>query len=227
MDIYGKALSDYYNNEETPTLWLHNSYDEPEEMPIDVFFREEEDMPNLEIKALSLCKGKILDIGAGVGSHALLLDKKGFDVTALDISPLAVNIMTTRGVKNAIQGDFFLVTEKYDTLLFLMNGIGITSTIYGFETFLQQAKLLLKPKGQIIFDSSDISYLYDDIAMPKDKYFGEVSYAYEYKGEKGNWFNWLYLDPKKLQELCKQHGWLCKIIEVDENDQYLARLTLA
>jgi len=226
MDIYGNALLDYHQTGKAEILWLHNSYDEPEEMPIEVFFRNEEDMPEIELKALGLCKGKVLDVGAGVGSHALLLERKGLDVTAIDISPIAVQIMEERGVKKPLLQDFFTISDKYDTLLFMMNGIGLTGTLAGFELLLQNAKNLLSQKGQLLFDSSDISYLYDDLPMPTHQYFGEISYCYEYKKQKGNWFNWLYIDPTTLQRLSKQYGWNCKIVYVDEQDQYLAQLTL-
>lgn len=225
MDIYGNALLDFYQSGKADVLWLHNSYGEPEEMPIEVFFRKKDDMPEIELKALSLCKGKVLDVGAGVGSHALLLDKEKIDVTAIDISPTAVKIMQDRGVKNAKLQDFFQIKEKYDTLLFMMNGIGLTGTLQGFEDFLKIAKQMINAKGQLLFDSSDISYLYEDMAMPTNQYFGEISYCYEYKEQKGKWFDWLYIDPATLQRLSKQHGWNCKIIYVDEQDQYLAQLT--
>lgn len=225
MDIYGNALLDFHKFGNADTLWLHNSYGEPEEMPIDVFFRNKDDMPEIELRALSLCKGKVLDVGAGVGSHALLLDEKKIDVTAIDISPIAVQIMQERGVKNPQLQDFFQVNEKYDTLLFMMNGIGLTGTLQGFEDFLKRAKQMLNPKGQLLFDSSDIRYLYDDMPMPANQYFGEISYAYKYKKQKDNWFNWLYIDPTTLQRLSKQHGWKCKIVFHDDDDQYLAQLT--
>lgn len=226
MDIYGNALLDFHKTGKADVLWLHNSYDEPEEMPIEVFFRGENDMPEIELKALGLCKGKVLDVGAGVGSHALLLDKKGVDVTALDISSTAVAIMQERGVKKPVLQDFFSITEKYDTLLFMMNGIGLTGTLQGFENFLETAKNILNKNGQLLFDSSDISYLYDDMPMPENQYFGEISYCYEYKNQKGHWFNWLYIDPTMLQRLSKLHGWNCKIVYRDDDDQYLAQLTL-
>jgi SAM-dependent methyltransferase len=226
MDVYGNALLDFHQNGSTEILWLHNSYGEPEEMPIDVFFREEREMPDLELKALSFCKGNILDVGAGVGSHTLLLQEKGAAVTAIDISPLAVKIMLSRGVKNALLQDVDLLNTKYDTLLFLMNGIGLTGTIAGFNDFLSKAKDYINPKGQLIFDSSDISYLYEDLEMPNDKYFGEVNFCYEYKGQKGDWFNWLYIDKKTLTSMAREAGWLAEIIFDDGEDQYLAKLTL-
>lgn len=226
MDVFGLALSDFYKKGDTDILWLYNSYDEPEEMPIDIFFRDGEEMPDLEHKALSLCYGKTLDVGAGVGSHTLMLQEMGIDVTAIDISAPAVKIMQQRGVKKAFEQDLFLTTDKYDTLLFLMNGIGLTGTLAGFADFLEKAKNLIHTDGQLIFDSSDISYLYEGLPKPQNKYFGEVSYRYEYQQQKGNWFNWLYLDQQTLIHIANQHGWQCEIVFDDGEDQYLARLSL-
>ena len=73
MDIYGKALLDQFSGKRKSKLWLYNSYGHPEDMPVDIFFRAEADMPEMEIIALNRCRGKTLDIGAGVGSHALIL----------------------------------------------------------------------------------------------------------------------------------------------------------
>lgn len=226
MDIFGNALMDHYQKGETDMLWLHNSYDEPEEMPIDIFFRTSEEMPDLEHKALTLCHGQVLDVGAGVGGHALLLQSHGIDVKAIDICANAVKIMKQRGVKNAAEQNIFLTTEKYDTLLFLMNGIGLTGTLAGFSAFLEKAKTLIKPYGQLIFDSSDIAYLYEQLPKPINKYYGEVSYQYEYQGQKGNWFDWLYLDQETLVRTANQSGWQCDIVFDDGEDQYLAKLTL-
>lgn len=227
MDVFGNALLDFYKTSKTDILWLHNSYDEPEEMPVEIFFRTKEEMPELELKALRLCKGKVLDVGAGVGSHSLLLQHSGVDVTAIDTCEEAVQIMKQRGVKNAVVQNIFSVTTKYDTLLFLMNGIGLTGTLAGFTDFLQQAKKIINDDGQLIFDSSDISYLYEYLPKPTNKYFGEVNYCYEYKKQKGNWFNWLYIDKQTLINLCQQSGWKCEIVFDDGEDQYLAKLTFA
>lgn len=226
MDVFGEALKDQFIKPPAETLWVHNSYDEPEEMPVDIYFRDEKEMPELELKALQLCKGKVLDVGAGVGSHALILQKRGFDVRGMDISPAAVSIMKQRGLKNAVEGNILTYTEgKYDTLLFMMNGIGLTGTIPGLKAFLKQVKHLLNPKGQLIFDSSDLSYLYQEVAFPLNGYYGEVSFRYEYKSIKGNWFKWIYVDQQTLKTIASAMGWEVTIVFEDEHDQYLARLT--
>jgi len=226
MDVFGKALSDIYNKDEADTLWLHNSYGEPEEMPLEFFFRDDEDMPVLELQALKMCSGSVLDVGAGVGSHALLLQAFNIDVTAIDISEAAIDIMKDRGVKKAFLKDVFSYQEKFDTVLMLMNGIGLTGTLAGFKHFLVAVKHLLNPGGQLIFDSSDIAYLYEDMPKPQNQYYGEVSYQYEYQGEKGNWFNWVYVDEETVKAVAKETGWNCEVIFDDGEDQYLVRLTL-
>lgn len=225
MDVFGKALEDFYVKGQSDTLWLHNNYGEPEEMPVDVFFRSQRKMPELEHYALSLCRGKILDIGAGVGSHALMLQSIGMDVTALEISGSACSIMEKRGVKNILNQDIFTFEQpEYDTLLLLMNGIGLCGDIDGIHQFLEHCRKLLKPGGQLIFDSSDITYLYDETPMPTENYFGEISYQYEYQEFKGNWFKWLYIDYPMLTIIADSSGWICELMYEDDMDQYLVRM---
>ncbi|EDM37602.1 putative methyltransferase [Pedobacter sp. BAL39] len=227
MDVFGEALKDQYTKPPAETLWVHNSYDEPEEMPVDIYFRNEKEMPDLELRALDLCKGKILDVGAGVGSHALILQHRGHDVTAMDISAPAVTIMKQRGLKKAIEGNILTYKgQSYDTLLFMMNGIGLTGSIPGLKSFLQHVKSLLNPGGQLIFDSSDLSYLYQEVPFPLNGYYGEVSFRYEYKSVKGNWFKWVYVDQRTLKEIASAAGWYTEVVFEDDQDQYLARLTL-
>ncbi|RYY15363.1 MAG: class I SAM-dependent methyltransferase, partial [Chitinophagaceae bacterium] len=228
MDVFGEALKDQFIKPPAETLWVHNSYDEPEEMPVDIYFRDENEMPELELKALEICRGKVLDVGAGVGSHALILQKRGYDITAIDISAAAVAIMKQRGLKNALEGNILSLNEgKYDTLLFMMNGIGLTGSIPGLKSFLKQVKQLLNPGGQLVFDSSDLSYLYQEVAFPLNGYYGEVSFRYEYKSVKGNWFKWIYVDQQTLKTIATALGWDVAIVFEDDQDQYLARLTLS
>ncbi|MGV3509528.1 MAG: class I SAM-dependent methyltransferase [Sphingobacteriaceae bacterium] len=226
MDVFGSALLDEFNNGAAEVLWLHNSYDEPEEMPMDVFFRNEDEMPEMELEALKICKGKVLDIGAGVGSHSLVLQKRGFDVTSVEISSDACAIMKNRGLKQVVNTNIYsFIGKKYDTLLMLMNGIGLAGTIQNLPKLLLHCKSLLNDGAQIIFDSSDISYLYEGLPKPKNNYFGEICYQYEYKGNKSNWFEWLYVDKATMEDLVKRSGFKMEIICEDENDQYLARLS--
>jgi len=227
MDIYGQALLDQYKGKLKSKLWLYNSYGHPEDMPVDIFFRSEAGMPEMEIIAMDLCRGKTLDIGAGVGSHALILQSKRIDVTALEISAKACEIMKHRGVKRVIHADILKYdSDKFNTILLLMNGIGLCGDIPGLINFLDKIKDLLLPKGQLIFDSSDIAYLYKPDDFIASKYYGEISYQYEYQKVKGNWFKWLYVDFKTLKTIAEKAGWQCEMIYEDDMDQYLVRMVL-
>lgn len=224
-DIFGQALFDYFKGEGKHKLWINNTYGAKEEMPLDVYFRTQDEMPDLELIAMNKCVGKVLDIGAGAGSHALILQELGLNVTAMDISGLAVSMMAQRGVKHTIEKDIFTYYGyKYDTLLLMMNGIGLCGTIQNLRIFLQHTKTLLNKGGQLLFDSSDIAYLYED-ELPKGNYYGELSYQYVYKGQKTDWFKWLYIDAEKLKTVAAEEGWVVEIVYEDDMDQYLARLT--
>lgn len=224
-DVLGAALNDYLHGEASEKLLLHTSYGDVEEMPVDIFFREPEEFPELEYIALALCDGRVLDIGAGAGSHVLHLQTQGLDVTALEFSPQACTLMRERGVWNVIQTDFFRYHgDRYDTLLFMMNGIGLAGTIAGLKELLRHSRELLNEGGQLLFDSSDIAYLYADGSVEKPfGYYGEIRYQYEYKGERGAPFNWLFIDQETLIQIAHTEGWVVQILHEDEHGQYLVR----
>jgi SAM-dependent methyltransferase len=227
VDALGQAIFDHYHQSEPSKLWIHNQYGPKEEMPVNTFFRDADDMPDLEFFAISECRGKVLDIGAGAGSHSLLLQDRGVDVTAIDISPLAVQVMQERGVNNAFEADIYSYQPgSFDTLLLLMNGIGLAGDLEGLKTLLKHLKSLLNHGGQILFDSSDLSYLYEG-NPPQDRYYGEIAYQYQYKQLKTDWFKWLYIDEQTLTQIANEEGFDVNVLVEDEYDQYLVRLTLA
>ena len=226
-DVLGQAIYDYHYRLSPSKLYIHNKFGLPDIMPVETYFREEEDMPPLEVEALELCKGSILDIGSGAGSHALYLQHNKQNVTALEISPLASQVMKARGVKKIITADINTFTgQSYDTLLLMMNGIGLTTNLNGLSIFFQHAKTLLSHNGQLIFDSSNVAYLYKNAIRPINKYYGIIDFRYEYKRQKSSWFTWLYVDKKTLQKIAAAAGWITEILIEDDHDQYLARLTL-
>jgi SAM-dependent methyltransferase len=184
-------------------------------------------MTELEHEALKLCAGEVLDVGAAAGSHALELQERGIGVMALDNSPIACEVMRKRGVIQVIQADFFQYkARQFDTLLLLMNGIGLCGTINGLQDMLQHFKLLLKPGGKVIFDSSDIAYLYEGKIPETRNYYGELEFRYAYRKQFSDPFFWLYVDKNTMTRIATDAGFRCKIVLEDERDQYLAVLEL-
>ena len=126
-DLFGKAILDYQTHNSPEDLITETSIPEADEMSVTYLFRDFKDMTKLEQKALQLAKGKVLDVGCGAGSHALYLQEKGFDVTAIDISKNAIKACELRCLKNCKVSDVLDLdaSEKFDTILLLMNGTGI------------------------------------------------------------------------------------------------------
>ena len=232
QDPMGKAIHDYYHTGKAGKLRVMSSMFYEDEIPVATLFRGFDEMPVQEQKAIELCKGRVLDVGAGSGCHSVVLKERGLDVVAIDISQLAVDVMKERGI-NAMNINFFDETfvEKFDTLLFAMNGIGIVGKVENLEAFFRSARRLLAPGGQLLLDSSDISYVFtdDDGGMDIDLaagYYGEIDYTMRYKNIKGEPFDWLYIDFDTLSMYAEEYGFKCEKCIDGEHYDYLARLTL-
>ena len=229
-DPMGRAIADYYKTQKANKLRVFSPMFEEDEIPLSTLFRKYEEMPEIERKALDMANGKTLDVGAGSGCHSLVLQEKGIDVTAIDISPLSVETMKERGVKKVIEQDFFTLKGQYDTVLMLMNGIGIVGTLERLPRFFLQLDEILAPGGQLLCDSSDISYVFEDengmIDIPNEMdYYGEHSFRMQYKDTIGEPFNWLYIDADTLREKAGRCGYAVEVVAEGENYDYLARIT--
>ena len=229
-DLFGQAILDFQTNNTPEDLVTETNISEADEMSVGYLFRHYNDMPKLEKKALQLAKGKILDVGCGAGSHSLYLQEKGFDVTAIDISPKAIKACQLRGVKNArVQSLLEVENEKFDTILLLMNGTGIFGSLAETSKHLQKLKSLLNPNGQILIDSSDIIYMFDEaedgsFLVPADGYYGELTFTVSYKGQTEDAFPWLYLDYNTLQNAAHANGLESELVVEGKHYDYLAKL---
>lgn len=232
-DVFGMALLDYQKGQYTEDIKTFSSLDEEDSIPVPYLFRSFREMPKLEQKALQLAKGKVLDVGCGAGSHALYLQNKGLNVTALDTSEGAITVCRERGIKNTVKSDILDFSgETFDTILLLMNGIGLAGNLDSVGPFLKHLASLLRPNGQILLDSSDIIYMFEEDEdggywIPNNgKYYGEVTFTMEYKGLKSKPFDWIYLDFNTLQNACLYNGLECELLFEGEHYDYLAKLTL-
>lgn len=233
-DVFGNAISDFFHHGKAEDIVVHSDDFDDDEIPVDYLFRNFQEMPPLEKTALKRCHGKILDVGCGAGSHSLFLQQeKKLDVTAIDVSKKAIEICKLRGVNDARCEDFFqLKNEKFDTILMLMNGSGIVGKLRNLESFFQQLKTLLSPKGQVLIDSSDLSYLFEHdkdggIWVDTSKgYYGELNYQIAYKNEISEKFDWLFIDFETLKFAAETNGFQCEMILKGEHYDYLAELTI-
>lgn len=230
-DPMGAAIRDYFRQGKSAQLKVLSSLFDDDEMPVPHLFRSYDEMPPLEQRALNEARGKVLDVGAGAGCHALALQERGLDVTAVDISPLSCETMKERGVANVACVNIFnqRFQERFDTLLLLMNGTGIAGKLSRLPQLLSRLKQLMNPGAQILIDSSDLRYVYEDEDGVLDvdldgAYYGEVDYQMTYRNIKGKSFDWLYADSVVLAESCRQCGLKCEILAQGQHYDYLARI---
>lgn len=230
-DPMGAAIADYYANGKATKLRVFSSMFDEDEIPVKQLFRNFDEMPEAEREALRISTGKILDVGAGSGCHSLALQEMGKEVKAIDISPLSVETMQQRGVKDVTLQNFFSeqFTGSFDTILLLMNGSGIVGRIANLPIFFQTIKRLLAPGGYVLMDSSDLRYLFEDEdgnldIDPEDDYYGEVDFRMQYKNTKGDSFDWLYIDFQTLSLHAANNGFKAEMIKKGEHYDYLAKI---
>ena len=232
MEPYGIALKDFYKGDKNAKIVFHRDDGLKEEGPLIFYFRGKNDFTLIEIQAYKLCQGRILDIGAGVGPHSLALQKEGFDVLAIDISPQACEIMKKRGVLNVMCSTVYdLKDVTFDTILLMGRSIGFVENLPGLKMFLNYCKDLLNPGGIILLDSIDVQQTTNPIHLAYQKgnlklgcYIGEIRLQIEYKGQLGEKFQILHVDPLTLTNSANEVGLSCDILLKEKNGAYLAKI---
>ena len=229
-DVFGEAILDYQLGKCKEDIITSTSISDDEPLKVSYLFRTFDDMPLLEQTALNMAKGTILDIGCGAGSHSLFLQEKGFEIKSIDISPKAIECCRQRGLQNVDVLNVLNETNSFDTLLLLMNGSGIFKSLEQTPEVLAHLKTLLNKNGQILVDSSDIKYMYEDedgayLLDLNSGYYGELNYYLCYKGEKEEPMKWLYLDFQTLNTACQSVGLNCEKIMDGEHFDNLAKIS--
>ena len=228
----GAAIYDFHKTGNADTLIVRSSMFEDDEIPVEDLFRSFEGMPSLEQYALELAEGRILDVGAGSGCHSLALQKMGKTAFAIDISPLSVMVMKERGV-DARQVNLYdpAFTDKFDTVLMLMNGTGIIGCLENMPVFFDRMRELLTPGGSLLIDSSDLRYLFEEedgslLIDLADDYYGQLDYQMVYKNVEGEPFDWLYVDFDTLAYYAEESGFKAELLAEGDHYDYLARLSI-
>lgn len=229
-DSMGHAIEQYYKKKDkTPITVCSPDFDD-DEIPVQYLFRTYSEMPESEKFAIDLCRGKVLDVGSAAGCHTLELQKRNIEVVSIDISQKAIDIQKLQGVINCECVNFFDVNiSGFDTILMLMNGTGIIGTLDRVDSFFKKCSELLSDAGQILIDSTDLKYLYENedgsYSIPlNSSYYGEVEYTMKYKGIESLPFTWLYLDFETLYSFAVNNGFKCEKIFDRSDNSYLARI---
>ena len=220
-------MAAFHDRGEDVGVTVRNDFGQTEEIRASFFFRTEDAFEEWESIALRRCGPRVLDIGAGVGAHALVLQARGHEVTALDVIPEAVRIMRERGVEDAREGALLAVPfgQVYDTVILLMNGSMIAETLSGLDRLLGAVATVLEPGGALILDSTDLR---DDVHEEGDDdgYIGELHYQLSVGEHVGEVFPQLFVDPDTLDTRARLAGWDMEVIWRGSDGRYLALMSV-
>jgi len=232
MRPFGKALLDYFKGNSDASIKIIREDGFESDLPASVFFPDDESSSPAYKLALSKCKGKILDVGAGAGRHSLPLQEMGFEVFALEINSEAVEVLKARKVRNVIHSDILDCPESgFDTILMMGHGLGICQDLTGLTNMLSHLKTLLVPEGMVVCDSLDVKVTedpanleYQSLIEIQERYRGETRFQVECQGQRGSMVKWLHVDPDTLMDYAQKAGYTGEVLMKDEFGNYTAQL---
>lgn len=193
------------------------------------YFTLEGSLAPLDGLSLERCRGRVLDVGAGAGRHALALQERGHEVVAIDLSPICVALCKERGVLNARTLDVMtLDSEKplgcFDTILFGMQTIGVAGGIAPLGKLLTRLRNCLTPAGELIVDSSALREAWEGNVGDTMPSRGEIVLSMRYRGWRGECFPWVYLAESDLADVALAAGFEMETLGSVETGEYLAVL---
>jgi SAM-dependent methyltransferase len=193
------------------------------------YFTLEGSLADLDRLALARCRGRVLDVGAGAGRHALALQEMGRDVVAIDLSPICVSLCQERGVSDARRFDVMKLDSeeqlgRFDTIFFGMQTIGVAGGIGPLENFLRRLGNCLETGGELIVDSSALREAWEGDEGDASPSRGEIVLSMRYRGWRGENFPWVYLAEADLADVAARAGFEMETLGSVESGEYLAVL---
>lgn len=219
-DILVKDLRDFMTGKPCK-CFVHRDDGFFDREPIERYFQEYKEWPEVERKLFKRVKPPVLETGCAIGEHLRYLQNNGIDdATGIDISPGAIKIALERGVKNCFVMDARKMNfggKKFKTVLMLYYGFGIGGTIEGQKKLLGDLYEITDSDGQIICSSIDAlkttnpkHLAYQDYNRKMGKPYGDITQVtlrIQHDNEFGDWYNLLFINPNGLVQLLKGTKW--------------------
>ncbi len=205
------------------------------EIETEEYFTLEGELAELDRQALAQVRGRVLDVGAGAGRHALALQAKGCEVVAIDVSPTCVALCRERGVHDARELDVMTLAGgaseeiaaalgRFDTIFFGMQTLGVAGGVVPLGRLLVGLRRLLLPGGAVIADSSELRAAWEGDETDRSPKRGEIVLSTRYRGLRGEPFPWLYLAEEDLALISREAGFELETLGHVSSGEYLVAL---
>jgi SAM-dependent methyltransferase len=188
----------------------------------------------LERWACEQASGRVLDIGAGAGRHALHLQESGFHVVALDVSPLAAEVCRRRGVREVAVGTVSEFHARgitgFDSMLMLGNNLGLLGDARYARRLLETLAAIASPGAMIIGQGMDpyatdnpLHLAYHERNRTRGRLPGQNRMRVRHKNLATPWFDYLFCSIGELEQILENSPWQLQRCEV-EGAGYIAVL---
>jgi SAM-dependent methyltransferase len=153
-DPFGRALRDHHHGEREEPL-IQRDGEETLEHPIEQFYFGEYTGQWADWFDTHL-EGPLLDMGAGVGKHALYFQEQ-FETVAIEVSDDLVAVMEERGVENARKADMFSLRDRFErdrfaSALAFGTQVGLAGSMDGLRSFLSDLAYVTDPGATAAID---------------------------------------------------------------------------
>ncbi|MGD0177359.1 MAG: class I SAM-dependent methyltransferase [Candidatus Bathyarchaeia archaeon] len=197
------------------------------------YFSEYSSWHDRERKAMRYVTGRVLDVGCGAGRVSLYLQKKGFDVLGLDVSPQAIRVCKIRGIKNARVMPITKISSKlgrFDTVIMFGNNFGLFGSRKRAKWLLKRFHRMTTEHARIVaetldpYNTNDPAHLhYHKLSRRRGRMAGQLRIRVRYREYATPWFDYLLVSKREMRDILKGTGWrLKRTLDSSRSPAYIA-----
>ncbi len=217
-DAYGRQMYDYLKGRRgAPEIVERDDGFISVSAGAKFYFAEYKDWDGRERKAMRHVRGRVLDVGCGAGRVSLYLKNKGFYALGVDVSPLAIHVSKTRGLKNARVMPITKISSKlgkFGTIIMFGNNFGLFGNPHRAKWLLKRFHRLTTDNARIIVESldpyktNDPDHLeYHRFNKRRGRMPGQVRIRVRYRKYVTPWFDYLLVSKQEMRNILNGTGW--------------------
>jgi len=233
IDIFGKECWEYFKGNEVNEIierkdgFIHISPGPK------LYFSDYKNWSKREKKAMKFVKGRVIDIGCGVGRHSVYLQSRGFEIMGADNSPLAIKICKLRGLRKARVMDMEDISKlrlnSFDTVILLGNNFGLLESFDRAKNLLKQLHKITPSNGIIITESFNhydmrggFHTKYRKMNIGIGRMPGQWRIRIRFDKFIGPWYDYLIVSKNEMNDILKDTGWKVQKFIDSDSSSYIA-----